>query len=89
MLIVPLGCLCFVHSGEDGAAAFEHETEPTKPARAGLAYAHGIMDCGAFFGAVAIEANIAHLADPAHLPAVVIAVARRRIVVAGNALALP
>lgn len=85
-LIVSLWWLYFVHSGEEGEAAFHNEAEQAKLARAGLAYAHGIMVCGAIVVAVAIEAIIAHPTDPAHLPTIIIAVAGPLIYMFGNAL---
>jgi low temperature requirement protein LtrA len=85
-LIIALWWLYFVHSGEDGEAAFHIEAEQAKLARAGLAYAHGIMVCGAIVVAVAIEAILAHPTDPLHLPAIIIAVAGPLIYMFGNAL---
>lgn len=86
LLIISLWWLYFVHSGEAGEHAFEQEAEQTKLARAGLAYAHGIMVCGAIVVAVAIEAIIAHPTDPLHLPAILIAVCGPLIFIAGNTL---
>jgi low temperature requirement protein LtrA len=86
LLIVSLWWLYFVHSGEEGEAAFEQEASQAKLARAGLAYAHGIMVCGAIVVAVAIEEIIAHPQDPAHMPTILISVAGPLIFVLGNLL---
>jgi low temperature requirement protein LtrA len=86
LLIISLWWLYFVHSGEDGEEAFEHEAEQTKLARAGLAYAHGIMVCGAIVVAVAFEAIIAHPLEAVHLPSIIIAVAGPLIFLAGSIL---
>lgn len=86
LLIVSLWWLYFVHSGAEGEHAFEREAEQTRLARAALAYAHGIMVCGAIVVAVAIEVIIAHPTDPVHLSSIVIAVAGPLIFLAGNAL---
>ena len=68
--------LYFVHSGEAGEEAFHSAEEQTRLARAGLAYAHGIMVCGAIVVAVAIEIIVAHPTDAVHLPSILIAVRR-------------
>ncbi|WP_224825914.1 low temperature requirement protein A [Cognatishimia sp. MH4019] len=86
MLIVSMWWLYFVHTGEQSEYAFETEAEQTRLARAGLAYAHGIMVGGAIVVAVAIEEIIAHPTDPANLPAIIIAVAGPLIFLTGNAL---
>lgn len=86
LLIVSLWWLYFVHSGADGVHAFAHKEEQARLARAGLAYAHGIMVGGAIVVAVAIEVIIAHPTDPVHLPAILIAVAGPLIFLIGNAM---
>ncbi|WP_265515889.1 low temperature requirement protein A [Nitratireductor luteus] len=85
LTIVTLWWLYFVRTTE-GEHAFEHEQNHTRLARAGLAYAHGIMVCGAIVVAVAIEEIIAHPDDPAHLPTILIAVTGPLIFLVGNAL---
>lgn len=85
-LIVSMWWLYFVHSGEDSEHAFETEAQQTKLARSGLAYAHGIMICGAIVVAVAIEEIIAHPTDAAHLPSIVIAVVGPLLFLTGNAM---
>lgn len=86
LLIVSMWWLYFVHSGEAAEEAFHSAEEQARLARAGLAYAHGIMVCGAIVVAVAIETIIAHPSDAVHLPAIVIAVAGPLIFLAGNML---
>lgn len=83
-LIVSMWWLYFVHSGEAGEEAFHAAQEQTKLARAGLAYAHGIMICGAIVVAVAIEVIVAHPTDAVHVPSIVIAGAGPLIFLAGN-----
>ncbi|MGB3555086.1 MAG: low temperature requirement protein A [Jannaschia sp.] len=85
-LIVSMWWLYFVHSGEAGEEAFHSADEQTRLARAGLAYAHGIMVCGAIVVAVAIEIIVAHPTDAVHLPSILIAVAGPLIFMAGNML---
>lgn len=85
-LIVSMWWLYFVHSGEAGEAAFHSAEDQTKLARAGLAYAHGIMVCGAIVVAVAIEVIVAHPTDAVHLPSIAIAVAGPLIFLIGNML---
>ena len=85
-LIVSMWWLYFVHSGEAGEEAFQSAEEQTRLARAGLAYAHGIMVCGAIVVAVAIEIIVAHPTDAVHVPNVLIAVAGPLIFLAGNML---
>lgn len=86
LIIVTLWWLYFVRTTTEGEHAFEHEQDHTRLARAGLAYGHGIMVCGAIVVAVAIEEIIAHPADPAHLPTILIAVAGPLIFLVGNVL---
>lgn len=86
LLIVTLWWLYFGHIGAAGEHAFEQASEQTKLARAGLAYAHGIMVCGAIVVAVGIEEMIAHPVDPAHLPAIIITTVGPLIFLVGNAL---
>lgn len=85
-LIASMWWLYFVHSGEAGEEAFHSADEQTRLARAGLAYAHGIMVCGAIVVAVAIEIIVAHPTDAVHLPSILIAVAGPLIFLAGNML---
>lgn len=85
-LIVSMWWLYFVHSGEAGEEAFHSTEDQTRLGRAGLAYAHGIMVCGAIVVAVAIEIIVAHPADAVHLPSILIAVAGPLIFLAGNML---
>lgn len=85
-LIVSMWWLYFVHSGEAGEEAFHSTEDQTRLGRAGLAYAHGIMVCGAIVVAVAIEIIVAHPTDAVHLPSILIAVAGPLIFLAGNML---
>ena len=92
LLIVSMWWIYFVHTGEAGEAGeageetFAHLQDQTSAARAGLAYAHGIMVAGAIVVAVAIEIVIAHPFDAVHLPAILIAVTGPLIFLAGHAL---
>jgi len=85
-LIVSMWWLYFVHSGEAGEEAFHSAEDQTRLGRAGLAYAHGIMVCGAIVVAVAIEIIVAHPTDAVHLPSILIAVAGPLIFLTGNML---
>lgn len=69
-LIVTLWWIYFIDLAEAGEHRFQHERNHTELARASLAYAHGIMVCGAIVIAVAIELVVAHPADPVHTPTV-------------------
>lgn len=84
LLIIAMWWLYFVHSGAAGEAAFHAAEEQTRLARAGFAYAHGIMVCGAIVVAVAIEVIVAHPAEAVHLPSIVIAVSGPLIFLTGN-----
>lgn len=82
-LIVGMWWTYFVHSGEAGEKAFHSAEEQTRLARAGLAYAHGIMVCGAIVVAVAIEVIVAHPTDAIYLSSILIACAGPMIFMAG------
>lgn len=84
-LIVVLWWLYFLHTTEHGEHAFTSASDHTKLARAGLAYAHGIMVCGAIAVAVAIELILAHPLDAVHLETVLIAVLGPCIFLVGSA----
>ncbi|BCH29332.1 membrane protein [Mesorhizobium sp. L-8-10] len=86
LLIVSLWWLYFVHLTETGEHRFAHDGDHTKLARASLAYAHGVMVCGAIVVAVAIELIVAHPRDAVHAPAVIITAAGPGIFLAGSAL---
>ncbi|MGQ7847688.1 low temperature requirement protein A [Granulosicoccus sp. 3-233] len=86
LIIVALWWIYFVGTFHEGEHAFETRAEQTKLARSGLAYAHGIMVCGAIVVAVSIEEIIAHPVEAAHLPTILVAVAGPLIFLAGNAL---
>lgn len=75
LLIVTLWWIYFVDLAEPGEHRFAHETDHTRLARAGLAYAHGVAVCGAIVTAVAIEMIVAHPHDPIHAPTALIAFA--------------
>ena len=85
-LIVSMWWLYFVHSGEAGEEAFHSAEDQAKLARAGLAYAHGIMVCGAIVVAVAIEVIVAHPTDAVYLSSILIACAGPIIFMIGNIL---
>lgn len=86
LLIVSLWWLYFVHTTEEGEHAFAHASDHTRLARAGLAYAHGIMVCGAIIVAVMIEQMVSHPSEAAHLPAVLIAGAGPAVFLLGSAI---
>ena len=86
LTIVTLWWIYFVGTVHEGEHAFETEAEQTRLARSGLAYAHGIMVCGAIVVAVAIEEIIAHPVEAAHPPTVLVAVAGPLLFLTGNAL---
>lgn len=88
LLIVTLWWIYFVHLTESGEHRFTHEADHTKLARTGLAYAHGIMVCGAIVVAVAIELIVAHPHDAIHVPVAIIAAAGPSIFLLGSALFL-
>ncbi|KAB6717556.1 MULTISPECIES: low temperature requirement protein A [Roseobacteraceae] len=75
LLIVTLWWIYFVDLSEPGEHRFEHATDHTSLARAGLAYAHGVAVCGAIVTAVAIEMIVAHPHDAIHAETAIIAFA--------------
>jgi len=75
LLIVTLWWIYFVDLAEPGEHRFAHESDHTRLARAGLAYAHGLAVCGAIVTAVAIEMIVAHPHDPVHAETALIAFA--------------
>ncbi|MDZ7812079.1 MAG: low temperature requirement protein A [Ideonella sp.] len=85
-LIVTLWWIYFVFLAEAGEHSFEHADDHTRLARAGLAYAHGVMVCGAIVVAVAIELIVAHPHDAIHAPTAVIAFAGPTIFLLGSAM---
>ncbi|AZT83816.1 low temperature requirement protein A [Marinobacter sp. NP-4(2019)] len=84
LMIVSLWWLYFVHATETGERRFSSASDHTRLARAGLAYAHGIMVCGAITMAVAIEEIVAHPTAAVHLPAVIIAIAGPTLYLVGG-----
>lgn len=86
LIIVAFWWLYFIHTTETGEHAFVRASDHTRMARAGLAYAHGIMVCGAIVVAVMIEQIVAHPAEAAHLPTVLAAGAGPVLFLAGSAL---
>lgn len=86
LLIVSLWWIYFVQLTETGEHRFEHEADHTRLARAGLAYAHGIMICGTIVVAVAIELIVAHPHDAIHAPTAIIAAAGPALFLIGSAL---
>ncbi|MDZ5698554.1 low temperature requirement protein A [Chelativorans sp. M5D2P16] len=86
LLIVTLWWIYFVQLTEAGEYRFEHEGDHAKLARAGLAYAHGIMVCGAIVVAVAIELLVAHPHDAVAASTAFIAAAGPSIFLLGSAL---
>ncbi|WP_163268881.1 low temperature requirement protein A [Chelativorans alearense] len=86
LLIVTLWWLYFIHTSEKGEHAFAHASQHTRLARAGLAYAHGIMVCGAIVVAVAIEQIVSHPTEAVHLPTALVAGAGPVIFLLGSAV---
>lgn len=86
LTIVTLWWLYFVRSTAEGEEAFDETADHARLARAGLAYGHGIMVCGAIVVAVSIEEMIAHPTGHAHTPAIIIAAAGPVIFLIGNAI---
>lgn len=86
LLILSLWWIYFVHLSEAGEHGFAHSADHTRMARAGLAYAHGVMVCGAIVVAVAIEMIVAHPLEAVHTPVALIAAAGPAIFLAGSAL---
>lgn len=86
LTIVALWWLYFVYTTEQGEEAFVHKRDHTQLARAGLAYAHGIMVGGAIVVAVAIEQIIAHPTDHVHLPTILFATIGPIIYLVGSML---
>ena len=86
MLILSLWWIYFVHLSDAGEHGFAHSSDHTKLARAGLAYAHGVMACGAIVMGVTIEMILAHPPEAVHAPVALIAAAGPAIFLAGLAL---
>jgi low temperature requirement protein LtrA len=86
VLIFSLWWIYFVQLAEAGEQRFHHATDHTRLARAGLAYAHGVMVCGAIVVAVAIELIVAHPHDAIHAPTALIAFAGPTIFLVGSAI---
>ncbi|TDK28771.1 low temperature requirement protein A [Luteimonas aestuarii] len=86
LVIIMLWWIYFVQLAERGEHGFHHGTDHSRLARAGLAYAHGVMVCGAIIVAVAIELIVAHPLDPVHVPTALAAAAGPTLFLAGAAL---
>ena len=87
LLLVSLWWLYFVHLTRKGEYQFSREvSDHARLARAGLAYAHGIMVCGAIVIAVAIELMVAHPLEAVHAPVALIAAAGPTLFLIGSAL---
>ncbi|MDQ7728575.1 low temperature requirement protein A [Halomonas sp. SpR8] len=86
LLIITLWWIYFVHLAEAGEHSFERASDHTRLARAGLAYAHGVMVCGAIVVAVAIELIVAHPHDAIHATTALIAFAGPTIFLIGSAM---
>lgn len=82
--IVTLWWIYFIDASERGEHAFLHQTDHTRLARSGLAFAHGIMVCGAIVVAVAIETIIAHPEEPAHVQTILFAVSGPSLFLLGS-----
>ncbi|MBL4918895.1 low temperature requirement protein A [Szabonella alba] len=85
-LIVSLWWIYFVHLTEIGEHRFEHATDHAQLARAGLAYAHGLMICGTIVMAVAIELIVAHPHGHVSMPMALIAFFGPTIFLTGSAV---
>lgn len=86
LLIVALWWIYFVDLAEAGEHRFVHAADHARLARAGLAYAHGVMVAGAIVMAVAIELIVAHPLEAVHGPTALIAFAGPTLFLAGSAL---
>ena len=86
LLIVSLWWIYFVHVTETAEHRFQHEADHARLARAGLAYAHGIMVCGAIVTAVAIEMIVARPVEAIHAPVALIAAAGPSIFLLGSTI---
>jgi low temperature requirement protein LtrA len=86
ILIICLWWVYFVYLAEVGEHRFGHASDHTRLARAGLAYAHGVMICGAIVVAVAIELIVAHPRGAIHAPTALIAFAGPTIFLVGSAM---
>ncbi|MGB3542551.1 low temperature requirement protein A [Rubrivirga sp.] len=86
-IIIAMWWLYFVRTTERGEHAFEHDpANAARLARAGLAYSHGIMVCGAIVVAVGIEMIIAHPYDAVYLSTVLVATVGPSLYLVGSAL---
>lgn len=86
LLIVSLWWIYFIQLSETGEHRFAQTTDHTRMARAGLAYAHGVMVGGAIVVAVAIELMVAHPHDAVHMPTAIIAAAGPSLFLLGSVL---
>ncbi|MBB4105517.1 low temperature requirement protein A [Allorhizobium borbori] len=86
LVIVAIWWIYFVQLSEAGEHRFSHASDHTNLARAGLAYAHGIMVCGAIVVAVAIEQMASHPAEATHASTALIAFSGPALFLAGSAL---
>jgi len=85
-IIVTLWWIYFVHLTEKGEHKFLQTENHTRLARAGLAYAHGMMVGGAIVTAVAIELMVAHPLSAIHAPAAMTAAAGPSVFLLGSAV---
>jgi low temperature requirement protein LtrA len=85
-MIVVLWWLYFAHAPSEGERAFHNADAHTRRARGGLAYANGVMVCGAVVMAVSIEMVLAHPLDAVHAQTVLVAVAGPVIFLVGGAM---
>ena len=83
---VSLWWIYFVRYAEAAQRAIAASPDPTRLARAGYAYAHGIMVAGVIVVAVAIEQTIAHPTGDASTAAAAAIIGGPAIYLAGNAL---
>ena len=85
LLIVALWWLYFGPLTDIGEHSFTEQDDHARLARAGLAYAHGFMVCGAIVVAVMIEQVVAHPLDPTHGFTAIVAGVGPALFLAGSA----
>lgn len=86
LLIVAIWWIYFVQLSEAGEHRLSHSADHTDLARSGLAYAHGIMVCGAIVVAVAIEQMASHPVEVTHGSTALISFSGPALFLAGSAL---
>ncbi|MEM7296597.1 MAG: low temperature requirement protein A [Pseudomonadota bacterium] len=85
-LIVSIWWIYFVDLSEPCEDRFAQAEDHTRLARAGMAYAHSIMVCGAIVIAVSIEMIVAHARDAIHEDIAIVAFAGPAIFLIGASI---